>query len=71
MLLRRLAVSKRLDVRVPQPPPARSPARQVGATALLEGLGGRVEDAKASEILVRLTVGEDVKEAEEVPADSR
>ena len=43
---------------------------EVRATALFEGLGGRVEEAHACEVVVCLAVGQYVKQAEEVTADS-
>ncbi len=43
---------------------------QVRATALFEGLGGGVEEAHACEVVVRLAVGQYVKQTEEVAADS-
>ena len=43
---------------------------EVRATALFEGLGGGVEEAHACEVVVCLAVGQYVKQAEEVAADS-
>ena len=43
---------------------------EVRATALFEGLRGGVEEAHACEVVVRLAVGQYVKQTEEVAADS-
>ena len=43
---------------------------EVRATSLFEGLGGGVEEAHACEVVVRLAVGQYVKQTEEVAAYS-